>query len=226
MYRAVLTIAALVAATAAQAGQLQGKPFGVEDVEWQLSPPPAEAMIASAGSVMMSRVRFGVVRITRYEGPRRISIKGGDFWNDDDLAVTNLPSGIAACNYYLGDKQCLVDANRDGIFEAGGRLLSSGTVLLPLKAPVPYRPPTTVEVKDPSGEFRADIVFLGEGAGVLRFGYREFHNDMARPAFSEELTIAKPAKLPAAIALKDLSVEILEISPAGIRFAAAKLAPS
>lgn len=210
------------AAGPAAAEQIYGKPYGYEDVQWHFSAPSAEPATASVGSEMVSRVRIGTARITHYEGPRRIGIKGGNLWNDSYLALTELSSGIAACKYDYGDKLCLVDQDKDGQFEAGGRLSATGLELEPLKAPLPYAPPRAETVRDPAGDLRASLVFLGEAAGVLRFAHREYKGDLARPAFTEELSFPKPASFPADIAIKDMVIEVQGVSNAGIRYAIKK----
>ncbi len=223
--RAAIVCLLFVSALAANANaeQIYGKPYGYEDVEWRFSDPSTGPATASVGSEMVSRVRIGTARITHYEGPRRIGIKGGNLWNDSYLALTELSSGIAACKYDYSVKLCLVDQDKDGQFEAGGRLTAAGLELEPLKAPLPYAAPRAETVRDPAGDLRASLVFLGEAAGVLRFAHREYKADLARPAFTEELSFPKPATFPAEIAIKDLLIEVQGVSNAGIRYVIKKV---
>ncbi len=64
---------------------------------------------------------------------------------------------------------------------------------------------------------RAEILYQGAAGGVLRLLYREYSNDMARPAFSQELTYDL-GELPMVVAVKGARIEVLEAGNAGIRY--------
>ncbi len=66
--------------------------------------------------------------------------------------------------------------------------------------------------------FRNEIVFQGAAGGILRFLYREFGNDMARPAFSQELTYDFPGDGSLEVAVKGARLEILDAGNAGLRY--------
>lgn len=214
---ACLLFACLAASAGAQ--QIYGKPYGYQDVEWRLTVPPAEPATASVGSEMFRREQYGIARVTRYEGRKRITFLDGSYIvSGGFLAVSDLKSGIAGCKYEYNVKVCLVDQDKDGVFELGGSFNASGLKLERLAVPAPYAPPKAEDVVDPAGVLRVTLVYLGEAAGVLRFSHREFKADLARPAFTEELSFPKPAKFPAKLTIKDLEIEVTDVSNAGLSY--------
>jgi hypothetical protein len=67
--------------------------------------------------------------------------------------------------------------------------------------------------------FRREILFSGAAAGVLRMVYREFANDLARPAFTQELTYDLPAgNAPLDISIKGARIQITEASNSGLTY--------
>lgn len=206
-------------AVPASGQQIYGKPYGYQDVEWKFTAPPSEARSASVGSEMVRREQFGIARVTRYDGRKRLNFEGGaSIASGGFLAVTNLKGGLVGCKYDYGVKACLVDQDRDGVFEAGGAFTNAGVRLVPLEVPAPYSPPKEEEVIDPAGTLTVALVYLGEAAGVLRFAHREYKADLARPAFTEELSFPKPSKFPAELVIKDLIIDVQDVSNAGIRY--------
>lgn len=67
--------------------------------------------------------------------------------------------------------------------------------------------------------FRSEILYLGSAAGILRLQYREFIDDMARPAFGQDLVFSVEPT-PFRIAFQDLEIEVIEVGNMGIRYRA------
>ena len=65
--------------------------------------------------------------------------------------------------------------------------------------------------------YRKEIVYQGAAGGVLRLMYREFGNDYARPAFSQELTY-DIGNEPLTVSVKGVKIEVLEAGNAGINY--------
>ena len=70
--------------------------------------------------------------------------------------------------------------------------------------------------------FRFVILFQGATTDTLRFSYREFKNDMARAAFTEELTIPREP-FPQMMMLKNIQIEVLGVSGMGLRYKIVKV---
>jgi len=109
--------------------------------------------------------------------------------------------------------KCYADEDADGDFDKPGRDPESGK-----KTDIPY---TThrIHIDVPSDGFRTELVYQGSGGGVLRLAYREFIDDMARPAFTQDLTYdLSPNGSTTMIAFQTLNVEVLEANNMGLRY--------
>ena len=76
-----------------------------------------------------------------------------------------------------------------------------------------------VEVEgDGASSFRKVIIYSGVGDGIIKFSYREFTNDMARPAFTEELTLPLGKSFPQDIAIKDQVFTLISVDGMGLTY--------
>lgn len=113
--------------------------------------------------------------------------------------------------------KCLVDANKDKAFESSR--YSNHRPYWPLKEKVPYT--TAIQKATPkstSGGYKCELVYQGYAQGVLRFAYREYVNDMARPAFSQDLTYERNASEPTVIGFKGLRMRVLDANNTSITY--------
>jgi hypothetical protein len=169
---------------------------------------------ATVGSPAIEKFRYDSVRIgvARTDIVRRtitgdIRINAGD-----PLYPVSSRAKFKACST---SGPCALDDDGDGTFDRIA--LDDMVAALKLKEPVPY------EIKDavaPSstGNFKQVIIYLGTSSDTLRLSYREFLNDMARPAFTEELTFPLSKIYPQKIALKDSVITILAIDGLGMHY--------
>lgn len=108
---------------------------------------------------------------------------------------------------------CFLDDDGDGKFDR--QAADEIEMARKIKPPAPYTMTPVSVARDDN--FKRAILFQGATADSLRFSYREFKNDMARPAFTEELTIPREP-FPTMILLKDLQIEVLGVSGMGLRY--------
>jgi hypothetical protein len=116
----------------------------------------------------------------------------------------------------MGWDDCLIDKNEDGFFE----LVSFNEVggSKPVNPPVAYRR-ELVPVNGAGGHsFRQTLTYLGKSGTEVRVSYREYADDMARPAFTEDLTLPAPETFPQTIRVKDVSLTIQAIDGAGLHY--------
>lgn len=115
---------------------------------------------------------------------------------------------------------CFLDDDGDGIFDriAYDASTSAGK----LKTPTPYERQPVYLVRQDS--FKRVILYQGATADSIRFSYREFKDDLARPAFTEELVIPREP-FPQRIAVKNLQVDVLAISGLGMRYRVVSVTP-
>ena len=119
---------------------------------------------------------------------------------------------------------CVTDKNPvDGLFETYGNGL--GTKTGQIANPVRYTMGWGKERADYYGTSRQQLTFLGVADKTLRLSYREFSNDMARPAFTDEVTFTLSGKFPETIAYRDVVIDILEIGNAGMRYVVRDASP-
>jgi hypothetical protein len=64
--------------------------------------------------------------------------------------------------------------------------------------------------------YKQELIYVGKSKDTIRLSYREYINDMARPAFHQDLTydLAESRE----IAFRDLRIEVLEATNSTIKF--------
>jgi hypothetical protein len=109
---------------------------------------------------------------------------------------------------------CALDDDGDGIFD---RMASDEiSIALRLKIKVPYRTKrVTIEAPD---SLRQVILYQGSTADTLRLSYREFSNNMARSAFTEELVLPIAKIFPQDVAVKAVKFRIYSIDGLGMKY--------
>lgn len=68
-----------------------------------------------------------------------------------------------------------------------------------------------------SDAFKYELLYQGTSKGVLRFSYREYVNDMARPSFFQDVSYDVNS-YPTEIGFKSVRIEVLGTDNAGIRY--------
>jgi len=111
---------------------------------------------------------------------------------------------------------CLTDRDGDGMFDTGSAK-SIGLTTRKLAAPVPYVPDEVPETFGQNNQ-RIVLVYLGAAGGVLRLSYREFSNDMARPASTEDLSFPIGSGYPQTITWRDTRITLLGLDNDGLRY--------
>lgn len=215
-----------------------GCPVSAQNIQSRSGTRPAAGQenVATVGSPIYEEFRYAVelsatpLEDVSHAFPRSsIRIPAG-------AAMTPLSSNarLKVCtvelSYYEGDRPtesaCLLDDDGDGRFDRAAR---NGLARAhPLQRPVPYRT-LDVPFPDTEGSFRRVITYLGASADTLRLSYREFSNDMARPAFTEEFTFPIERTFPQTVAFRNVRMTILAINGEGLRYRieqSAPLAPS
>ena len=106
--------------------------------------------------------------------------------------------------------ECLVDTNRDGIFDSA--MFPAYEKYFPLDKTAAYT--VTNEKAIHAGvngtAFKREIIYQGYSGTTLRFSYREYSNDMARPAFTQELTYDHKNGEPTIVGFKGLRMKVVD----------------
>ena len=113
-------------------------------------------------------------------------------------------------------RDCLIDKDDEGRFDE--ITYTRGGFAKKIEPPLPYRRATIEMEGEGSKTFRKTLLFVGADAGTIKFSYREFSNDTARPAFTEDLSLPLGAKFPQNIAIKDRVITIHGIDGMGLSY--------
>ena len=184
-----------------------------------VSPAIGASAQATAGSLMFERMGGSRYPAVRLETP--VAFKYGLFPTIDIpsgtlLAIDLDKKKVRACLRPNEDSPCLIDKDGDGQFDEMNNWL--GYFARKLPNPAPYTRGLSIVAPDSVDAFSQRLVYLGMSGPTLRLGYREFLNDMARPAFTEELTFTLSGTYPETVAYKDLVIEVLGVDNAGLRY--------
>lgn len=190
--------------------------------------PRGEVRTASVGDLVWEQARFA--------GAPGVIIQSAVRENWGSAEVVDLPAGasliiirerrLKACRarnvtrlggYSVGGwDDCLIDTNDDGRFDrvAFNEVAGARNIVPPL----PYRRANVPVEGVGSASFRRTLTFLGRSGSDIRLSYREFSNDMARPAFTEDLTLPLPASFPETMTVKGLRLTVLGLDGSGLRY--------
>lgn len=191
-----------------------------------VAPPIGDETRVTAGSQMFERtrgLRYPAVKVSgaatsRTERGTVESIADGQLLTID----RDDKKKVRACVKPNEVGLCLIDIGADGSFDQINDWL--GMVAGKLPAPVPYERGFSVVTPQVIDGFSQSLIYLGMAGQTLRLSYREFVNDMARPAFTEEVTFTLSGKYPETVAYKDLTIDILGADNSGLRYVIRKAA--
>lgn len=111
---------------------------------------------------------------------------------------------------------CLVDQDRDGTFDSA--TLSTRRKFLPLEAPVRFkREPVNhrgIELPD----FKYVVLYQGVSKGTIKISFREFKNDLARPAFTQDVFYDLNSDGTGVIAFRGARIAVDEATSTGITY--------
>lgn len=112
---------------------------------------------------------------------------------------------------------CLVDRDADGAFEKIAVRPGLVRYWRDLDPPVQYVSTSGGKRMAAAGGFKKELVFQGVDGQTLRVMYREFSDDMARPAFSQDLTYPIAGGR-ASIIFRDLIIDVTAIESTSISY--------
>jgi len=186
-------------------------------------PSTGEVSVAPTGSIIFERfnaesgpaVKPSAGATKTEDMIYKLKIEAGE-----TLAIVQDGKKVIACQYAVEMPLCLIDRDLDGTFEAANA--AGGLYPKKLKEPIPYQRGFTAMRPPSRDQFRQQLSFLGLSGSTLRLSYKEFLNDLARPAFTDEVTFNMPGTYPETIAYKDVVIEVLGINNAGLQYVVKK----
>lgn len=217
MHKLILSVAALVLTHAPATAQSQEPETTVKLVTF---PKVGEPANASAGDEVFSYSRLYTIEGAVLDD----RAKAGNWLLQDwyeagtQLVPVSSKAKFKACvpapntlDTYSG--VCFLDDDGDGTFDRSAADFVATATKLKTKARY-TRSQISVQRDD---SFKFLLLYQGATADTLRFSYREFKNDMARAAFTEELTVQREP-LPMKLRLKGHTFQIDSINSLGISY--------
>jgi len=149
-----------------------------------------------------------------------------------DFELRKLQGQFFACyagtleeiNTYNG---CLIDSNNDGEFErvAYSSVFPAAQMWAesyPLNSKVRYKKNITVTKLFGEDSFKKEIIYQGIAKGVIYVSYREFKDDIARPAYTQRAQYDANTDGSGVIAFKGLRINVTKADPSSIKYTVVK----
>ena len=184
-------------------------------------PQPGARQVVTAGEPILDqrngRLALGAIVDASFDSPPKVAnsfqTKPGDpFFRVGSRAA------FKVCSARLGPEgwpPCFLDDDGDGLFD---RVASNDVRKAhPIGKPVPYHRETVLLPAAASG-FTRSILYQGATTDTLRLSYREFKDDLARPAFEESLSIPLTKDFPQKVAAKGAVFTIYRIDGLGLDY--------
>lgn len=195
----------------------------------ELSAEVGESVYQSGSSeeIVITRATLDTMAEGRLEMLRSVSLPAGFtgrlMTRDTDGAKVLCPKLIESPEggvTYQRYDECLVDANNDGLFEAA--MFPQYEKYFPLTKSATYKT-TTIKRNRANNvkhgdAFKQEIIYQGFSSNTLRLSYREFVDDMARPAFTQELTYEHKNGQPTLVGFKGLRMKVLDANNTKVNY--------
>lgn len=208
-----LSACALALASSASAQEIRDK----------VIPPIGTAAVAAVGEPVYEHSHLSVVQGYQisegFSGKNifaTVTVEAGEKF----IAIpskTALKACHAASFEAFARKQydaCLIDDDGNGTFDRYGANEVQGGKKLP--KPLAYTKTDVVQAT--TDAIKQTVTYLGATKDTLRLSYREFINDMARPAFTEEYSFPIGATFPQKVAFKGVKLNVTAIDGEGIHY--------
>lgn len=113
---------------------------------------------------------------------------------------------------------CLVDTNNTGYFTHSA--MKEMSQLFPLDKSIKYFESQDVSYNEDS--FKYEVLYQGKIANKIKISFREFNNDMVRPAFTQDIEYELESNKPTIIGFKGLRIEVIKATNQNITYSVIK----
>jgi hypothetical protein len=110
---------------------------------------------------------------------------------------------------------CYLDADDDSRFETLWVAPGAIGFTYDLEPPVQYR---TAQITSDASGYKYELLYQGLDANTLRIGYREYIDNLARPAFAQELTYPMSPDASTQIRFKSVRIDVLSADASEITY--------
>jgi len=135
-------------------------------------------------------------------------------WHDNEAYVWPKTNGIIICYPNRINDICLMDINNIGMFTHS--TIKHFDLIEPLKEPVPYKVEQKFLLNEQS--FKYQVLYQGKIDNKIKISFREFINNMARLAFTQNIEYELKEDSPTTIGFKGLRIEILEATNFNLKY--------
>lgn len=132
-----------------------------------------------------------------------------------DLLEWNEAKYKTICNKY---EICLLDLNNNGIFSHYS--FDYEPNFIPLAEPYTYKLVQNTSFNEDS--FKYEVLYQGKVNNSIKISFREFKNDMARPAFTQDIEYQLEANKPTVIGFKGLRIKVIKATNLDITYSVVK----
>lgn len=115
---------------------------------------------------------------------------------------------------------CLVDTQGNGEFDKS--MFANRLKFFPLANPVKYIVENKIETIVEKSEFKQEVLYQGYTKGTIKISFREFIKDMARPAFTQDISYDQLSDGTFFIAFKDLRIKVYKATNSDITYEVVK----
>jgi hypothetical protein len=113
---------------------------------------------------------------------------------------------------------CLVDVNNNNSFSHSA--IKNESKLYPLNTPIKYKSIQDVNYNEDSFKYQA--LYQGKVGNKIKISFREFKDDMARPAFTQDIEYELEGNKPTTIGFKGLRIEVIKATNLNITYSVIK----
>ncbi len=113
---------------------------------------------------------------------------------------------------------CLLDVNNSGIFNYYA--IKHESEIFPLDKPFDYKSVQNITYNDDS--FKYQVLYQGKIGNKIKISFREFKNDMVRPAFTQDIEYELELTKPTIIGFKGLRIEVSKATNQNITYSVIK----
>lgn len=202
---------------------ISASPLHGQTMRDQIMPELGRASVASVGETVYEKSRFSVLPaymvLDAFNGKNifaTVTISPGDKFVQIPSKVPVKACRSPSIEKFLEQQYdaCLYDDDGNGTFDRFGGNEVQGGKKLPF--PMPYKKAELIQ--STSGSLKQVVIYLGSTRDTLRLSYREFLNDMARPAFTEEYTFPLNEEFPQPVSFKGVKLSVTKIDGEGLHY--------
>jgi hypothetical protein len=171
-------------------------------------PEPGEITSVNVGQVMVTAYDY----LADVSAITRVPVEGSYWAGRQGVAVgTKLYSAISNGRQVFCvppgtiGQPCLADTDDDGAFDQASTFNAYGMLVNERDVPPVAFKLATEAIAD---GFKYELLYQGIHDGVIRIAYREFTENLARPAFAQDLTYTLGAEGDTTIAFREVSIAV------------------